>query len=184
VNERPSSVGGVSPITIVLLVGVLVTFAMLVLRMREPEPTPETASLVAPIEEDRSDAGETFVPNLPPVPNLAADRAAREAERAADPEGDALAQEMRLVHEARLQMEADPREALDLLEQHRAHFPEGVLTEEREAYTILAMVLTDAPDGEIERRFADLMADHPGSSFAPAIREAIARRADEREHRR
>jgi hypothetical protein len=165
----------------VLLVGVLVTFAMLVLRLREPEPTRESASLVAPIEQDVPDAGETFVPNLPAVPDLAADRAAREARREADPAGDALAQEMRLVHEARIQMEEDPREALDLLEQHRSRFPEGVLTEEREAYTILAMVLTDAPDGEIERRFTDLMADHPGSSFAPAIREAIARRAERRE---
>ncbi len=183
-NERPSAPSGVSPLTIVLLVGVLVTFAMLVLRMREPEPTRETASLVAPIEEVVPDAGETFVPNLPAVPNLAADRAAREARQEpapADGAGDALAQEMRLVHEARIQMEEDPREALDLLEQHRTRFPEGVLTEEREAYTILAMVLTDAPDGEIERRFTDLMADHPGSSFAPAIREAIARRAERRE---
>lgn len=180
-NERAPAPGGVPPLTIVLLVGVLVTFAMLVLRLREPEPTRESASLVAPIEQDVPDAGETFVPNLPAVPDLAADRAAREARREADPAGDALAQEMRLVHEARIQMEEDPREALDLLEQHRSRFPEGVLTEEREAYTILAMVLTDAPDGEIERRFTDLMADHPGSSFAPAIREAIARRAERRE---
>ena len=180
-TERPSTSGGVSPLTIALLVGVLVTFAMLVLRMREPEPSRETASLVAPIEEELPDAGERFVPNLPAVPDLAADRAARRADRAADPAGDALAQELRLVHEARLQLEQDPREALDLLEQHRTRFPEGALGAGGEAYTILAMVLTDAPDGEIERRFTDLMADHPGSSFAPAIREAIARRAAQRE---
>ncbi len=175
-----SSQTAFSPLTLVLLVGVLASFVMLVMRLQEPEPTRETAGLVAPIEEEVPDAGETFVPNLPAVPDLARDRAARAADPAGDPASDALAQEMRLVHEARLVMDEDPREALDLLEQHRQRFPEGVLAEEREAYAILAMVLTGAPDGEIERRFTDLMADHPGTSFGPAIREAIAARAEER----
>lgn len=168
------------PLTIALLVAVIVSLAMLVMRMREPTPTRETAALVAPVEEELPDAGESFVPNLPAVPDLAADRAAGRAPREADPEGDALAQEMRLVHEARVQLEGNPQGALDLLEQHRQRFPEGALAEEREAHAILAMVLTDAPEGEIERRFTDLMADHPGTSFAPAIRDAIARRSAQR----
>ena len=167
-------------LTLALLVGVLFTFGLVVMRMREPDPRPEDARLVAPIEQELPDAGETIVPNLPAVPDLARDRAAREGQPVTDPAADALAQEMRLIHEARLQLEHDPNAALDLLEQHRTRFPEGQLTEEREAYAILAMVMTDAPDGEVERRFTDLMADHPGTSFAPAIREAIARRAEAR----
>ncbi|MBX7196566.1 MAG: hypothetical protein K1X94_31225 [Sandaracinaceae bacterium] len=180
-SEQSSQAGGFSPITLVLLVGVIATFAMLVLRWREPEPTRESAPLVAPIDEELPDAGDSFIPNLPPVPDLARDRAARTASDSVDPATDALAQEMRLVHEARLVMEEDPREALDLLEQHRQRFPEGALTEEREAYAILAMIRTGAPDGEVERRFTDLVADHPGTSFAPAIREAIAARTEERQ---
>jgi len=138
----------------------------------------DTPGLVAPIDEVLPDAGETYVPDLPAVPDLARDRATRPPRLEADPATDALAQEMRLVHEARVQLEADPGAALDLLEQHRQRFPEGALAEEREAYAILAMVMTDRPEGEVERRFVDLVADHPGTSFAPAIRDAIARRAE------
>ena len=180
-SDRPSSLGGV-PLTIALLVAVLVSLAMIVLRRREPAPTREPA-LVAPIDDTLPDAGDSFVPNLPAVPDLAADRAAGRVPREVDPAGDSLAQEMRLVHEARVQLAAEPAAALELLEQHRQRFPEGALTEEREAHAILAMVLTDAPEDQIERRFTDLLADHPGTSFAPAIREAIARRT-ERERER
>lgn len=178
-SDRPSSSLTGVPLTIALLVGVIVTLGMLVMRSREPTPAmSQQTPLVAPIDEERPDAGDSFVPNLPAVPDLAADRAAGRAPREADPTGDALAQEMRLVHEARVQLEDDPAAALVLLEQHRERFPQGALAEEREAHAILAMVLTDAPEGEIERRFGDLMADHPDSSFAPAIRDAIARRAE------
>jgi hypothetical protein len=186
VNERPSAQGGVSPLTIALVAGVLATFVLLALRFQEPRPTREGAALVAPIEQELPDAGESFVPILPAVPDLAADRAARTGrdEPRSDERNDALAQEMRLVHEARLKLDEDPHESLALLEQHRLRFPEGALREEREAYTILAMVLSEAPDGEVERRFADLVADHPRSSFAPAIREAITARAERRERER
>ncbi len=178
-SDRPSSSFGGVPLTIALLVAVIVTLGMLVMRRREPTPRmAREPQLVAPIDEELPDAGDSFVPDLPAVPDLAADRAAGRAAAEADPAGDALAQEMRLVHEARVQLEDDPAAALVLLEQHRQRFPEGALAEEREAHAILAMVLTDAPEGEIERRFADLMADHPGTSFAPAIRDAIARRAE------
>lgn len=179
---------GSQPLLVLLGLGVLVTLGLLAGRLIEDGRASEradTTALVAPIEEESLDAGETFVPNLPAVPDLARDRATRPPRAEADPASDALAQEMRLVHEARVQLEHDPAAALDLLEQHRQRFPEGALAEEREAYAILAMVMTDQPEGEIERRFVDLVADHPGTSFAPAIREAIARRAerDQREAR-
>lgn len=170
-----------SPLTIVLLVGVVATFLMLVLR--EPAAPPQPA-LVAPIVEHAPDAGDDFVPNLPAVPDLARDRARRapaEADTEADPVADALAQEMRLVREARSQIETDPSAALELLAQHRQRFPRGALAEEREAYAILAMIVAEAAPNEVERRFTDLLADHPGSAFAPTIREAIEARTAARQ---
>lgn len=174
-----ASTSGPAPSLVVVLgIGVVITLGLLAGRALEDTRDAERAgppALVAPIDEERSDAGDTFVPDLPAVPDLSRDRPRRPE---ADPASDELAQEMRLVHEARLQLDEDPSAALDLLDQHRSRFPEGVLTEEREAYAILAMVMTDQPAGEIERRFGDLVADHPGTSFAPTIREAIARRAE------
>ncbi len=180
-SSGPSDSNRAQPLIVVLAVGVLITLGLLVGRGLEDSRDAEradTPGLIAPIDEERTDAGETYVPDLPAVPDLARDRATRPTRPEADPATDALAQEMRLVHEARIQLEADPGAALDLLEQHRTRFPEGALAEEREAYAILAMVMTEQPAGEIERRFSDLVADHPGTSFAPAIREAIARRAE------
>lgn len=168
-----------SPLTIVLLVGVVATFLMLVLR--EPA-TPPPPALVAPIAEHAPDAGDDFVPNLPAVPDLARDRARRApTDHEADPVADALAQEMRLVREARSQIETDPSAALELLAQHRQRFPRGALAEEREAYAILAMIVAEAAPNEVERRFTDLLADHPGSAFAPTIREAIEARTAARQ---
>lgn len=180
-SSGPSGADRAQPLVVVLGLGVLVTLGLLAGRAVEDsrdEDAASTPALVAPIDEEVSDAGETFVPDLPAVPDLARDRATRPPRPEADPASDALAQEMRLVHEARVQLDEDPGAALDLLEQHRTRFPQGVLAEEREAYAILAMVMTERPEGEIERRFVDLVADHPGTSFAPAIREAIARRAE------
>lgn len=174
-------------VTGVLAVSVLVALGFLAARaFPRGASTSAEPALVAPIDEHLPDAGEeTFVPDLPAVPDLARDRAARAVAPAAsgEPATGALAQEMRLVHEARLTLDADPHAALGMLEQHRSRFPEGALAEEREAYAILAMILLDRPESEVERRFLELTADHPESSFVPAIREAIARRSERRERR-
>jgi hypothetical protein len=166
-----------------LAVSVLIALGLLGAQLfpRGNRSAPREPALVAPIEDPTPDAGETFVPDLPAVPDLARDRATRGAPLAEDPAAAALAQEMRLVHEARLRLDEDPHAAFDLLEQHRARFPEGALREEREAYAILAMILLDRPDGEVERRFLELTADHPGTRFAPVIRDAMASRAERRD---
>lgn len=148
---------------------------------RATEPAPVSSrnepSRPEPAEgSPSSSSGDIVVPDLPPVPDLASTRPERFPD-VDDAFGERLVEEMRLVHEARQRLERAPEEALALLERHRARFPEGALAEAREAYAILAMTALGRPLGEIERRFGDLVADHPGTSFAPALREAIARRA-------
>ncbi|GAB4112695.1 MAG: hypothetical protein OHK0013_48500 [Sandaracinaceae bacterium] len=176
---RSSALAGVLALSVLVALGFLAARALPRTTSSGREP-----ALVVPIEEHGPDAGEEpFVPDLPEVPDLVRDRPSRGADLARDPAADALAQEMRLVHEARVRLDEDPHAALDMLEQHRSRFPEGALAEEREAYAILAMILLDRPEGEVERRFLELTADHPGTSFAPTIREAIARRAEARDRR-
>ena len=122
-----------------------------------------------------------FVPDLPEVPTLPegthvprADESAREAEASPDDERlAALGSEMRLVRDARDSLERDPTQALALLEQHRARFPDGALAEEREAYAIQALAVLGRTT-EVERRYLDFRADHPGSSFLPTLERLLS----------
>lgn len=141
----------------------------------------QARNLVAPDEESAPDAGDDFVPNLPAVPDLARDRAARAGAPVAptpttdDPAMASLTQEMSLVHEARQRLEHDDAQgAAALLEEHRTRFPDGALSEEREAYAILVMIRLGRAPSDVERRYTELVADHPDSAFLPLVREAIA----------
>ncbi len=160
--------------TLVLAAATLGTLVLLA-RRSPNEPAPMTMEPIEPSDEASVGApGDApFVPDLPPVPNLA-ERPAP-SEPSPDPTGDALLAEMRLVSEARAALEKEPRLALDLLDQHRDRFPDGALSEEREGYAILAMIALEAPPGDVERRFGDLLARYPESRFASTIRAAIQR---------
>lgn len=139
-------------------------------------PPPQTVQEPAPAPDD-------FVPNLPAVPDLSQRRpnapesgsAPRTAQEGAF---DSLTQEMNLMREARSMMVADATGAMTLLEQHRARFPEGALLEEREAYSVLAMIALGRPEDEVERRYLDLLARFPESRYAPDIRTAMQARRE------
>lgn len=119
-------------------------------------------------------APDDFVPNLPTVPDLSQ----RQPSERTAPEGefDSLTQEMNLMREARSMMTTDATGAMTLLEQHRERFPNGALIEEREAYSVLAMIALGRPEEEVERRYLDLLARFPNSRFAPDIRTAMEAR--------
>ncbi len=139
-------------------------------------PPPQTEQAPAPAEDD-------FVPNLPAVPDLSLRRPREEADgsperTAQEGEFDALTQEMNLIREARSMMTTDATGAMTLLEQHRERFPEGALIEEREAYSVLAMIALGRQEAEVERRYLDLLARFPESRYAPDIRTAMEARRE------
>lgn len=83
-------------------------------------------------------------PSLPSE-RVRAPRISREASNASDENADAgssgdLAMEARLLQQAQDALSSAPRSSLRLLEQHRAQFPRGVLTQEREVLAIDALV--------------------------------------------
>lgn len=128
--------------------------------LEEPEPEPPSAT-----EE------ESFVPNLPEVPDLATQPppARHDSEEEEDPRFAQLGAEMRLLSRARELLEEHPAEALGVLEQHRRTHSRGILREEREAFVIEALVsLGRGPDAE--RRYYDFLRDYPHSSFTPRLR--------------
>lgn len=159
---------------------VLVGLVLLVHRGLEYTTTPEVEVIpFAPpprLTEPAAPAPDDFVPNLPAVPDLSQPRPMA----ASTPEASfaSLTQEMNLMREARSMMATDATGAMTLLEQHRARFPEGALIEEREAYSVLAMIAVGRPEAEVERRYLDLLARFPSSRFAPDIRTAMEARRE------
>ncbi len=152
--------------------------------LRPDDPAPDAETLADPRAADeadlasgRADLPADFVPDLPAVPTLEPGTSLRSvAPRAADDADermDRLAAEMRLVVEARDSLPDGPAEALALLDQHRARFPDGALVEEREALAIEALLLL-RHTAEVERRFHELTIDYPGSRFIPRLREQLA----------
>lgn len=130
-----------------------------------------------PRQTEVPSAPDEFVPNLPVVPDLSQ---RRPEEERTTPEGDfaSLTQEMNLMREARSMMTTDATGAMTLLEQHRERFPDGALTEEREAYAVLAMIALGRPESEVERRYLDLLGRFADSRFAPDIRAAMEARRE------
>jgi len=72
---------------------------------------------------------------------------------------------MRHLSRARELLADHPAEALGILEQHRRQFPQGGLSEEREAFAIEALVALGRTD-LAERRYYDFVRDYPSSELA------------------
>lgn len=111
-----------------------------------------------------------FVPNLPPVPTLPPNfrPPSRTAEASEDARHARLSAEMRLLQQARAILTEDTVGALGLLDQHREHYPDGALAEEREAYALEALVRLRQSD-RAERRYLDFRANYPQSAFIPRL---------------
>jgi hypothetical protein len=141
--------------------------------MRLGEPGMPLAEHDAPSKE----LPEGFVPNLPPVPVLPAGTHVSHAHpqtAGEDERGDDLSAEMRLLSEARDELaDDDAASCLTLLDQHRERFPTGALSEDRDAYTILALhALGREP--EVERRYVDFREDYPASTFLDTLARELA----------
>jgi hypothetical protein len=125
----------------------------------------------APVEPDVV-AAEPALPTAPPV---AHPKAIKSVERPAPaPRVSAFAAERVLLDEARAAIvQGAPDQALDRLEQHRSRFPNGLLSEERDAMAIEALV--DAGRYAEARSQADAFrARTPGSLFLATVDSAIA----------
>ncbi|HEY4157894.1 MAG TPA: hypothetical protein VGM29_07345 [Polyangiaceae bacterium] len=109
-----------------------------------------------------------------PAPNPSAPALASTA-RGAFSGGSRFAAEQTLLDAARAALtQGEPERSMRLLESHAARFPNGVLSEEREALAIRALVATSRY-GEAELRADGFQRRYPNSLFAPTVSAAIAK---------
>jgi hypothetical protein len=108
-----------------------------------------------------------FVPDLPEVPDLSAGPPPAPT-GPEDPRLAAIGVEMRYLSRARELLADHPAEALGVLEQHRRQYPQGGLSEEREAFAIEALVALGRTD-VAERRYYDFVRDYPSSQLTSRL---------------
>ena len=108
-----------------------------------------------------------LVPDLPEVPDLSAGPPPPPT-GPEDPRLAAIGVEMRYLSRARELLADHPAEALGVLEQHRRQYPQGGLSEEREAFAIEALVALGRTD-VAERRYYDFLRDYPSSELASRL---------------
>jgi ElaB/YqjD/DUF883 family membrane-anchored ribosome-binding protein len=154
-----------------LAVGVVLVASM----PRAPEvrvvPGPATVSAPSAVTAPVTPSSWTPVP----VPVPAASPAPAPSHASAPPAtgGQELAAESAILDIARAAIargEAD--HALTAVERHRASFPHGVLSEERDALTVKALVLAGM-GAEARAQAAKFRAAYPDSLFLPALESAL-----------
>jgi len=125
-----------------------------------PPPIAET-----PIDANPVEPGAILAPVAWPVTHSPASGSVSSAS--------ALAAERRLLDAARASLgEGEPEKALAKLEQHRARFPHGVLSEERDAMFVLALVKAGREE-EARARASSFLQHGTDSLFRSAVRAAI-----------
>lgn len=139
----------------------------------EPAPTPEPAPAVAPspVEAPRAPKpAATVARRIAAAPAAQVDdRPARTDEARKATTSGALAAEQSLLDPARAALASgDGAAALARLALHERRFPAGLLSQEREAMAIRALVLTGAR-ADAERRAAAFRSRYPGSLLGPTI---------------
>jgi outer membrane protein assembly factor BamD (BamD/ComL family) len=78
-----------------------------------------------------------------------------------------------LLDEARAALvQGDASRALERLDQHQTHFPDGLLAEERDAMQVQALVRAERYD-EARARAATFRARSPSSLFLSTVESAI-----------
>ncbi|MFK7985047.1 MAG: hypothetical protein AB8I08_03375 [Sandaracinaceae bacterium] len=141
--------------------------------------TPETSDAVGGLEiadapRAPADLDPDFRPDLPTVPDLATQPPPPRPPPRDDPRMQQLGAEMRYLARARDLVTEHPSEALGVLRDHRQEYPQGVLREEREAYTVEALVLLEHV-AEAERRYYEFRRDFPESDFTERLQEMMQR---------
>ncbi len=132
-----------------------------------PEVPPEPAEVV-PVEVEKSE---------PPAPKRQGGRVASRRPGAAKtavipPDTEEVRREAQLVADARKALRRDPRRALSLLDEVATSFPRGMLREEREALSIMALVKL-GKTAEAQRRSAVFLKKHGTGPYADAVRRAV-----------
>ncbi len=91
---------------------------------------------------------------------------------AAKPKANDFVREARLIADARQALKTDPQRALALLKDARRSFPRGMLAEEREALTVVALSALGKSD-EAARRGDRFLKKHGKGPYAEAVRQAL-----------
>jgi hypothetical protein len=174
--------GGVLAVVKVVAVAVLVgggAFTGYHLVRRQPPAGPQEQTVNTPAVVPAARAPAMAQPGAPIAsPPPAAPTAARLAAPAADDakksRASRLAEESRMVLEARnLLRSGDPAGALRLLDGARTAFPDGALTQEREALSIEAFARSGRRDLASKRAEA-FLGDYPKSPHASDVKRFVA----------
>lgn len=119
-----------------------------------PAETPATAS--APAETAKPRVVAPSAPAKASAPNPKAQ----------------LLEESRLLSAARAALSTDPKKALALTEQHRAKFPRGTLTQEREVIAIQALAKL-GKQSDADRRADRFGKDYPDSAHKDRVQGSV-----------
>jgi hypothetical protein len=110
----------------------------------------------------------------PTSPSPSAPAARSPSFASASPHASRFAEERRLLDDARASLlQGEPENALARLDLHRARFADGLLSEERDAMQVEALVRAGRADDARERARL-FRARSPGSLFLPTVESAIA----------
>jgi hypothetical protein len=111
-------------------------------------------------------AGRETVVARPPEPEASASHAPAPVDR--------LQEELSLVRAAHDALRAgQPAVALERMDEHRRAYPDGALSEERDALRVGALCALGRADAQAEARA--FLANHPASPFVARVREACLR---------
>jgi hypothetical protein len=134
---------------------------------------PTTAFVPARIREGMPPAGHEALLSAPAVP---AAPLAEPQTVISPPQApvDALQGELALVRAAHDALrEGRPAVALERMDEHRRVYPDGALSEERDALRVGALCALGRSDAQAEARA--FLVDHPASPFVARVREACLR---------
>jgi hypothetical protein len=144
-------------------------------------PVPQAAAPVAvamapiaPIAPPAPIAPAVPVLAARPAPAFPAAAPPAPAVSALAPRASRFAEERRLLDDARAGLlRGEPELALEQLDAHRARFADGLLSEERDAMQVEALVRAGRPD-EARERASAFRVRRPASLFLPTVESAMA----------
>jgi hypothetical protein len=136
------------------------------------DPSPSPQGPAAPVVAPEDPHAPATPPDAPVHDTLRGDPQASALPPDA-PVDDTLRREIASLARARALLESRPAEALDILERSRVEFAPGVLAEEREALTVLALHRLERTR-EATARGQRFLRRHPESPFAARIRAVVS----------
>jgi hypothetical protein len=162
-------------------------------RTADRAPGPAITSLVSPATTPALTDGPMLRPSRPeaPPPAVRSDRSRARAAISPHPHSTATSdeqapstpavaavpasgdEELRLLGAAQRALPGDPTHALALVREHARRFPDGLLSEEREAVAVSALWAVGQRD-EARRRAERFTDEHPNSTYAGRMRQLLA----------